>query len=67
MINRAAYDASQIDWDRLKRYARRVAREAKCSFGPPVKYSNQVSNDAPVERQTRGFLGFGARTDVCEG
>ncbi len=64
MPNRAAYDASRIDWDRLKRYAQRVARETKVPLRPPVTYNRRVSTVVPIERRTGGLFGFGVRTEV---
>ena len=49
MANRAEYDASQLDWDRLKRYAQRVARETGMPRTSPV--ANVIGEHWPLDRR----------------
>lgn len=63
-MDRTKYDASHIDWDRLKKYAQRVARETAMPQNPPLTYRKTTYADVPVAKTTSGFLGFGSRSYV---
>lgn len=63
-MDRSKYDASYIDWDRLKKYAQRVARETAMPLNPPLTYRRTTYTDTPVTKTTSGFLGFGSRSYV---
>jgi hypothetical protein len=60
VADRLTYDASSIDWHKLRHYARRVAKETKLPPSLPITYAKVVEED--VEIQYPGFLGFFART-----
>lgn len=64
MIDRAAYDTSRIDWQRLNKYAQRVARETKLPLNPALTYSKRVWTDVPVERRKDSLFGLWARTET---
>jgi hypothetical protein len=61
--DRAAYDASAIDWERLRRYAKRVAREATIPKESPLTYQTKVHRDVTENVRVKGFLGFGGRVE----
>lgn len=54
-VDLAAYQRSSIDWDRLRRYARKVAKETRLPMAPDVTFNKQVRRE--VTRPIRGFLG----------
>jgi len=63
-IDRATYEASYIDWERLNNYAARVAKETRVPLHSPLSYSESVMRQTAAARP--GFFGFGAREAVYE-
>lgn len=59
MLSKHVYDESQIDWPRLRAYAKRVSRETTLELDQPVTYqtTKQVSNYRTETRRS-GFLGL---------
>lgn len=64
MPDLSAYYATQIDWDKLRRYAGRVARQTKVPAQAPVIRTERLEKDVPVEKHTSGFFGIGAKTRI---
>lgn len=53
-----AYNRSVLDWDRLRRYARRVAAETPLPLAAPLTYTRTVRT-VRTEHRPGGFLGLG--------
>ncbi|MFI7482474.1 hypothetical protein ACH9EU_08645 [Kocuria sp. M1R5S2] len=64
MPDPSVYYATQIDWEKLRRYATRVARQTEVPARAPVVRTERVEKDVPVEKRTSGFLGIGAKTRI---
>ena len=65
MADRSAYDRTTIDWDRLRRYAKRVARETSLSLSDTIEYTVRTHETVTsTERRRGGFLGLGTPRQV---
>lgn len=62
---RSAYDQTTLDWDRLRRYAKRVATETRLQPSPAIQYTYSVrQNVKHTEQRPGGFLGLGKPRQV---
>ncbi len=52
MPNRNAYDASSIEWPRIRAYAKRVARETRKSREQPFSYTVHEYRDTTKKVET---------------
>lgn len=65
MPDRGIYDRSRIDWDRLRKYAKRVARETTLTPAQPIQYTIKTEESVVHTREERtGFLGMGKPRQV---
>ncbi|WP_071288558.1 hypothetical protein [Mycolicibacterium llatzerense] len=65
MANVAAYEASAADWDQLRRFAQRVAKETRQPLQAPIAYTTKTHIDVPVTVSAPGFAGLlGRRVDT---
>ncbi|MCV7303512.1 hypothetical protein H7J93_28235 [Mycobacterium barrassiae] len=64
MPNLATYEASSIDWDRLNKYARRVANETRRPSESPIKYTTTEYVDVPKTVAAPGLRGLLGRTET---
>lgn len=56
------YNASRIDWERLRKYALRVAKETRLALSAPITYEKTVRQEFSTEKTSGGLFGIGAKT-----
>lgn len=54
-VNRDTYDASRIDWERLRKYALRVSKETRLPLSAPINYEKTVRKEVAIEKQIGGI------------
>lgn len=64
MPNIAAYDASVVDWDRLRSFASRVAKETRHPLQEPITYTTNAYVDVPSTVSASGIAGLLGRTVI---
>ena len=66
MIDEEAYKVSNLDWDRLRAYADRVAKNTTKPLEKPISYTNTEFKTVKVERSVPRVLWLKPKIEVSE-